>query len=453
MVRRATAASATAGARAGLPGLERACDLIAHLGNIHSWAATIVETGRARELADSPARRGPAGCRSGTSPRPRTSTRCSARCRSRRSPAGTSPSAPGTAGFWPRRQAHETTDARAGPGARGGTRPRADAGLAARRHRRGADVFLPRMHSRGIPAELNAPLCLLATDVDRGWTLTPPERLRPRGVRRGDRRPTHRRPGSSGLCVAVEATPRHRRLADVHGGLGPDQRVPGFAPDSLRTEAQLDRRQSHQQYQRCFPMRRAGWSTALSAASGHTVDSSFAAPSASLLDEVAAPARPRAARRPARWVRRRSAPPRRPARQSERRAGSSSPGRSTRSPPECLPAVARAQGRGSRSRSRRRLQGRRSPWGGWRRQRAERLMGNVAGTVVTEAVVPLRELGFGRCSRAARSDVVVRRLVDERPEAGLGEEGHDSRPPSGRRFEGLIAHPPTDPLQRCHRAT
>jgi len=34
-------------------------------------------------------------------------------------------------------------------------------------------VFLRRMHDRGHPAALSAPLCLVATDVDRAWTVSP----------------------------------------------------------------------------------------------------------------------------------------------------------------------------------------------------------------------------------------------------------------------------------------
>jgi hypothetical protein len=34
-------------------------------------------------------------------------------------------------------------------------------------------VFLHRMHVRGFPADLTAPLSVVATDVDRSWTLRP----------------------------------------------------------------------------------------------------------------------------------------------------------------------------------------------------------------------------------------------------------------------------------------
>jgi uncharacterized protein (TIGR03083 family) len=148
-------------------------DLVVHLGNVHAWAATIVETGaQAAEQNDSPASR-----------RPRVVSEWYAgkaedlyevlRRATPDAPCWNFAGIGTTARFWPRRQTHETlmhlldldqasvrttdlvplvcTD-----------------GIA-----EALEVFLPRMHARGHAATLTSPLTLRAADTDHVWTLTP----------------------------------------------------------------------------------------------------------------------------------------------------------------------------------------------------------------------------------------------------------------------------------------
>jgi uncharacterized protein (TIGR03083 family) len=150
-----------------------AYDLTVHLGNVHAWAATIVETGNAAvEQNDEPSSRrhtavsewylGKAGD-------------LFAVLRSARpdAPCWTFGIGQFTASFWPRRQLHETTihlvdlDLAAGRPSEVSTELSVD-GIA-----EALSVFLPRMHRRGHPAALTAPISLVAEDTGRAWTVTP----------------------------------------------------------------------------------------------------------------------------------------------------------------------------------------------------------------------------------------------------------------------------------------
>src|SRR3954447_14359104 len=161
-----------------------AYDLVVHLGNVHAWAATVLETRcRAAEHGDRP-----------RSARPRAVSRWYI------GKAGdllhvlraTPPDAPcwnfafgsGLTGFWHRRQLHETTI------------HQVDLDLAARRRialdpEQSADgvdevltVFLHRMHDRGHVARLERPVALVASDTGDVWTLTPRQEAEP-SVERG----------------------------------------------------------------------------------------------------------------------------------------------------------------------------------------------------------------------------------------------------------------------------
>jgi uncharacterized protein (TIGR03083 family) len=166
-----------------------ALDLVRHVGNIHAWAATIVETGRAApQQDDRPGSHRPRAVadwyagkaedlyralRAVDPDRP-CWTFVDGAATDRDRPAG------GTVQFWRRRQLHETTihgldlastlraadRERLGPGA-------TDAPLAEDGVDEVLRVFLRRMHARGHPAALTAPLVLLASDTGRAWTLTP----------------------------------------------------------------------------------------------------------------------------------------------------------------------------------------------------------------------------------------------------------------------------------------
>ena len=152
-------------------------DLVVHLGNVHAWAATIVETGQAAvEQNDEPA-----------SARPRVVSAWYAgkaedlyevlRAADPAAPCWNFAFGSGTAGFWPRRQLHETTVHQVDLDlALGRTTELAPAVC-----RDGVDevlrVFLHRMHQRGYPARLDRPLALTATDTGDTWVVRP--RTRP----------------------------------------------------------------------------------------------------------------------------------------------------------------------------------------------------------------------------------------------------------------------------------
>ena len=150
-------------------------DLVVHLGNVHAWAATIVETGsRAAEQNDTPPSRRPravsewyAGKAEDLYEVLRSAT-LDAACWNF---AGVGL----TARFWPRRQTHETL------------MHLVDLDQASRRTTElppvlctdgiaeVLEVFLPRMHARGYPAELTTQLTIRALDTEHVWTLQPRE--------------------------------------------------------------------------------------------------------------------------------------------------------------------------------------------------------------------------------------------------------------------------------------
>jgi uncharacterized protein (TIGR03083 family) len=148
-------------------------DLVVHLGNTHAWAATIVETGtKAPSQNDDPG-----------SHRSRVVSEWYAGKAEDlyRVLRDTDPTKPtwnfafgeGDAGFWRRRQLHETTihavDLAQAVGATTQIAPEVATD--------GIDevltVMLQRMHHRGHPAPLTAPLTLQCEDTGRVWTLTP----------------------------------------------------------------------------------------------------------------------------------------------------------------------------------------------------------------------------------------------------------------------------------------
>lgn len=151
-------------------------DLVVHLGNVHAWAATIVETGKpAPEQNDEP-----------VSNRSRTVSRWYvAKAEDlyevlRRCP----PDGPcwnfafgtGTAAFWSRRQLHETTIHQVDLDLVAGREPELAANVSADGVDEVLTVFLRRMHQRGHPARLVRPLAVTATDTRDTWLLAPPPR-------------------------------------------------------------------------------------------------------------------------------------------------------------------------------------------------------------------------------------------------------------------------------------
>jgi len=148
-------------------------DLVVHVGNVHAWAATIVETGRPTpEQSDHP-----------RSSRSRTVSSWYAgkaedlyqvlRDARPDDPCWNFAFGAGVKAFWPRRQLHETTIH--------------DVDLHLSQHREVfltpevcvdgvgevLGVFLQRMHQRGYPTRLERPLALTATDTGDTWVVAP----------------------------------------------------------------------------------------------------------------------------------------------------------------------------------------------------------------------------------------------------------------------------------------
>jgi uncharacterized protein (TIGR03083 family) len=147
-------------------------DLLVHLGNVHAWAATIVETGRpAPEQNDEPSSR-----------RARTVAQWYAGKAedllqvlrtAGNGPCWTLSTRHRTKSFWPRRQAHETWVHLVDLQQAQGRTTDIPARLAADGVGEVLDVFLPRMHARGRRAVLSDPLLLHAGDTRDTWLITP----------------------------------------------------------------------------------------------------------------------------------------------------------------------------------------------------------------------------------------------------------------------------------------
>lgn len=145
-------------------------DLVSHLGNVYTWSAAVVAT---REKAPRSEDVAPAEDLAGW---------YAARAyRLVDALAAADPDEPcwnfagvhETAGFWTRRQVHETgmhlvdlDQAHARP-------TEVDPAAASDAITETLAVFLPRLHAAGMPTDLVAPVSLVATDTGRTWTLSP----------------------------------------------------------------------------------------------------------------------------------------------------------------------------------------------------------------------------------------------------------------------------------------
>ena len=148
-------------------------DLVVHLGNVHSWAATVVETGRAAYgLDDRP-----------PSQRPRRVAewylgRAEDLYSVLRDIPGDKPCwnfafGAGRVEFWQRRQTHETVMHGIDLAMATGVEERLSVPLAADGIDEALTVFLHRMHSRGYAADLAEPIAIRATDAKRSWVVEP----------------------------------------------------------------------------------------------------------------------------------------------------------------------------------------------------------------------------------------------------------------------------------------
>lgn len=156
-------------------------DVAVHLGNVHAWAATILETGeRAPSQNDEPPSRRPREVadwylgKAGDLLTVLRAARPDEDC-------WTFSAADRTQRFWLRRQCHEALVHLVDLVQAGGGRKdlaqvlpvETGPALAADGVAEVLEVFLPRMHARGSAADLTAPVLLAATDTGHTWLLTP----------------------------------------------------------------------------------------------------------------------------------------------------------------------------------------------------------------------------------------------------------------------------------------
>lgn len=148
-------------------------DLVEHLGNVHSWAATIIETANpSDELRDSP-----------PSHRPKQvalwylakaeDLYAVLRTADPEAPCWNFAFGSGPTSFWERRQTHETLMHGIDLALAANVDERLPVEVAADGVDEALTVFLHRMHVRGYRADLTRPVVLRATDVGRSWTVHP----------------------------------------------------------------------------------------------------------------------------------------------------------------------------------------------------------------------------------------------------------------------------------------
>lgn len=148
-------------------------DLVVHLGNTHAWAATIVETGAfARPQGDDPGSHKARVVSEWYAGKAEDLYRV-LRATDPDRPAWNFAFGDGTAGFWRRRQLHETTIHGVDLVQAAGRTEQIAADVATDGIDEVLRVMMKRLHDRGHPAALTAPLTLQCDDTGRAWTLTP----------------------------------------------------------------------------------------------------------------------------------------------------------------------------------------------------------------------------------------------------------------------------------------
>jgi uncharacterized protein (TIGR03083 family) len=208
-------------------------DLVVHLGNIHAWAATIVETGeRAVETNDEPhANRSRA-----------VSEWYFAKAEDlyqvlRQTPADKPcwnfATGTGVAGFWHRRQLHETTIHQVDLDVASGRTTEVSARVAADGIDEVLTVMLPRMAARGRPVALTAPLQVVCSNTGDSWVVGPDAGEAPRV----SRQPTGGRDAHDRVVAPADVIYRalwHRRFEEREMRIdGDDQRVRAFLASRL----------------------------------------------------------------------------------------------------------------------------------------------------------------------------------------------------------------------------
>lgn len=149
-------------------------DVVVHLGNVHSWAATIVETGlRATEPEEHPRRRRTRVVADWYAGRAEDLLRVLAAADPDEECWSFAPGRTWTKAFWPRRQTHETLVHLVDLDQAARRTTDLPLALAEDGVAEVLDVFVPGMHLVGRPADLGGPVGLRVADTGRVWTVTP----------------------------------------------------------------------------------------------------------------------------------------------------------------------------------------------------------------------------------------------------------------------------------------
>jgi uncharacterized protein (TIGR03083 family) len=148
-------------------------DLVVHLGNVHAWAATIVETGqRAVEHNDKPRSSKPRAVSAWYFAKAEDLYQV-LRQTPPEKPCWNFAFGDGVARFWQRRQLHETTIHQVDLDVACGRTVDIAPDVAADGVDEVLTVMVPRMHRRGHPVLLQAPLQLNASDTGDTWVVAP----------------------------------------------------------------------------------------------------------------------------------------------------------------------------------------------------------------------------------------------------------------------------------------
>jgi uncharacterized protein (TIGR03083 family) len=145
-------------------------DLVAHLGNVHAWAARVVETAERAETPDDVP--DPGDLESWY--RERAAGLVAAlEAADPDAPCWNFSGANPTKGFWPRRQTHETLMHLVDLDQAHGRRTALDPEQCADGVSEVFEVFGPRMFARGFRVDLDATVGLVAADTGDRWALEP----------------------------------------------------------------------------------------------------------------------------------------------------------------------------------------------------------------------------------------------------------------------------------------
>ncbi len=194
-------------------------DVVVHLGNVHAWAATVVETAsRAEQLNDEPRGSRPRSFREWYVAKAEDLYQVLRQCPPQ-TPCWNFAFDGGVAEFWQRRQVHETTIHRVDLDEAAGRDSELSPQVAADGVDEVLSVLLRRMHRRGQPVPLDGPVQVTASDTGDSWLVTPARRLDS---------------GLSGVAAAVVPPPPTLQRVAASDEPAAAGRVEGSAADLYR---------------------------------------------------------------------------------------------------------------------------------------------------------------------------------------------------------------------------